>query len=239
MCIVPKFIIDWFIILVSLILKLFMSSRPLKLESVLCIYVLLSHEGQAKNHLLCFSIWFEHTFDFYCFIFMIFHLCSFHVITWLLSFFYQDYVFHAHILISLIPALSAYFDDQDCDGVYHLKNYSFVITYLLEDEQELSLGMLIRLKRIYNFWCSMLVFTSFALCFVTLHGIFMRFLELTYWQDATVLVPYFLLFLCFRKATQKIFSELDEKKTQTPIFPGRRTRTKRELERGQRLPTPW
>jgi hypothetical protein len=28
---------------------------------------------------------------------------------------------------------------------------SFVITYLLEDEQELSLGMLIRLKRIYNF----------------------------------------------------------------------------------------
>ena len=32
----------------------------------------------------------------------------------------------------------------------HLKNY-FVITYLLEDEQELSLGMLIRCKRIYNF----------------------------------------------------------------------------------------
>jgi hypothetical protein len=31
------------------------------------------------------------------------------------------------------------------------KNYSFVITYLLEDEQELCLGMLIRPKRIYNF----------------------------------------------------------------------------------------
>jgi hypothetical protein len=28
------------------------------------------------------------------------------------------------------------------DGACHLKNYSFVITYLLEDEQELSLGML-------------------------------------------------------------------------------------------------
>jgi hypothetical protein len=39
---------------------------------------------------------------------------------------------------------------------------------------------LIRLKRIYNFLCSMLVFTPFALCFVTLHGIFMQFLELTY-----------------------------------------------------------
>jgi hypothetical protein len=29
--------------LVSLVLKLFVSSRPLKLEGVLCIYVLLSH----------------------------------------------------------------------------------------------------------------------------------------------------------------------------------------------------
>jgi hypothetical protein len=33
----------------------------------------------------------------------------------------------------------------------HLKNYFFVITYLLKDEQELSLGMLIRCKCIYNF----------------------------------------------------------------------------------------
>jgi hypothetical protein len=44
--------------------------------------------------------------------------------------------------MSSIPALNAYFDDQDCDSACHLKNYSFVITYLLEDEQELSLGML-------------------------------------------------------------------------------------------------
>jgi hypothetical protein len=34
-----------------------------------------------------------------------------------------------------------------------------------------------------------------------------------------VLVPYFLLFLCFRKATQEIFSELDETKAEPPIFP--------------------
>jgi hypothetical protein len=74
---IPKFIIDWFMILVSLVLKLFVSSHPLKLESVLCIYVLLSHEGQAENHLLCFSILFEHMFDFHCFIFMIFRLYSF------------------------------------------------------------------------------------------------------------------------------------------------------------------
>jgi hypothetical protein len=68
------------------------------------------------------------------------------------------------------------------------------------------LNLMIRLKRIYNFWCSMLVFTPFALCFVTLCGVFIRFPELTYWQDATVPVPCFLLFLCFRKATQEIFS---------------------------------
>jgi hypothetical protein len=38
----------------------------------------------------------------------------------------------------------------------------------------------------------------------------------------------FLLFLCFRKATQEIFSELDETKTETPILPGGRMRTKWE-----------
>jgi hypothetical protein len=32
---------------------------------------------------------------------------SFHVITWLLSFYFQDNVFHAHVLSSLIPALNA------------------------------------------------------------------------------------------------------------------------------------
>jgi hypothetical protein len=35
----------------------------------------------------------------------------------------------------------------------------------------------------------------------------------------TVPVPCFLLFLCFRKATQEIFSELDETKVEPPIFP--------------------
>jgi hypothetical protein len=55
-------------IMVSLVLKFLVSSRPLKLEGVICIYVLQFHEGQAKNYLLCFSIRFEHTFDFHCFI---------------------------------------------------------------------------------------------------------------------------------------------------------------------------
>jgi hypothetical protein len=131
MCIVPKFIIYWFMIMVSLIFKLFVSSRPLKLEGVVCIYVLLFHEGQAENHLLCFPydlntrLTFIVSWSFIC--------VSFHLITWLLSFYCQDYVFYAHVLSSLILALNAYLDDQDCDGACHFKNYSFVITYLLED----------------------------------------------------------------------------------------------------------
>jgi hypothetical protein len=97
---------------------------------------------------------------------------------------------------------------------------------------------MIRLKRIYNFWCSMLVLHYLLHVLFTLRGVFMRFSELTYWQDATVLDPCFLLFLCFRKATQEILSELDKIKAETPIFLGRRTRTKREPEGGQRAGSP-
>jgi hypothetical protein len=93
--------------------------------------------------------------------------------------------------------------------------------------------ILIRLKCIYNFWCSMLVYAPFALCFVTLRGVFMHFPELTYWWDATVPVPCFLLFLCFKKVTQEIFSELDETKPKPPIFPDTR-RSPKESRRGAR-----
>jgi hypothetical protein len=138
----PKVIIDWFMIMVSLVLKLFVYSRPLKLEGVLYIYVLLLHEGQAENHLLCFSYGWNTHVTFIVSFSWSFLCVSFHAITWLLSFYYQDYVFHPHVLSSLISALNAYIDDQDCVGACHLKNYSFVMTYLLEDEQELSLVML-------------------------------------------------------------------------------------------------
>jgi hypothetical protein len=41
-------------LLVSLVLKLFVSSRPLKLEGVLCIYVLLSIEDKLKTTCMFF-----------------------------------------------------------------------------------------------------------------------------------------------------------------------------------------
>jgi hypothetical protein len=104
MCIVPIFIIDWFMIMVSLVLKLFVSSRPFKLEGVLCIYVLLLHEGQAKNHLYVFPYDLNTRVTFIVSFSWSFVCVHFHDITWLLSFFYQDHVFHAHVLSSFDPS---------------------------------------------------------------------------------------------------------------------------------------
>jgi hypothetical protein len=51
-------------------------------------------------------------------------------------------------------------------------------------------------------------------------------------------VPYFLLFLCFRKVTQEIFSELDETKARRPDIHRSFQRTKEEMEPSQRAATP-
>jgi hypothetical protein len=82
-------------------------SRPLKLEGVLCIYVLLFHEGQAENHLICFLYDLNTRLTFIISLFMIFHLCSFSCYNMVSKFYCQDYVFYAHVLSSLIPALNA------------------------------------------------------------------------------------------------------------------------------------
>jgi hypothetical protein len=55
-------------IMVLLVLKLFVSSHPLKLEGVLCIYVLLLHEGQGEYYFAMFSICLKQTIDFQCII---------------------------------------------------------------------------------------------------------------------------------------------------------------------------
>jgi hypothetical protein len=49
-------------------------------------------------------------------------------------------------------------------------------------------------------------------------------------------VPYFLLFLCFKKVTQEIFSELDETKPEVPIL--HETESKAETKEGQEVATP-
>jgi hypothetical protein len=51
-----------------------------------------------------------------------------------------------------------------------------------------------------------------------------------------VQVPYFLLFLCFRKATQEIFLELDEIKAEVPIFLDTRWSPKQRRRRARGQP---
>jgi hypothetical protein len=51
-------------------------------------------------------------------------------------------------------------------------------------------------------------------------------------------VPYFLLFLCFRKVTQEIFSKLDETKAEHPHIKRSFQKTKEEMEPSQRLASP-
>jgi hypothetical protein len=95
-------------ITVLLVLKSFVSSRPLKLEGVLCIYVLLFHKGQAENH---FDMFFPYDLNtrltFIFSLFMIFRFCFFSCYNMVAKFYCQDYVSYAHILSSLIPALNA------------------------------------------------------------------------------------------------------------------------------------
>jgi hypothetical protein len=144
MCIVPKFIIDWFMIMVLLVLRLFVSSHPLEL-------------WRCPMH-LCFDTPWGTSWIPLCYVFSMpktnnwlsmryyswsFVCVSFHVVTWLLSSIVKV-ISLMHMFRVLWSQLAMLYIDliKIVLGACHLKNYYFVITYLLEDEQELSLGML-------------------------------------------------------------------------------------------------
>jgi hypothetical protein len=85
--------------------------------------------------------------------------------------------------------------------------------------------------------CFVLCYTSW--CFYAFSGTNL----LTRRHSASSL---FLLFLCFRKATREIFSELDEAKAKIPIFPEasrspkqRRRGARRRPHHGMERATPW
>ena len=65
---------------------------------------------------------------------------------------------------------------------------------------QLSLGMLIRFKRIYNFWVMHASFVLVSHVFTVIYIIFMHFIGLTYWQDAKCQFPVCAVFL-FQKFT--------------------------------------
>src|SRR3954447_16631857 len=116
--------------MVLLVLKLLVLSHPLELQRCPSIYVFLSLMGKAEYHFVMFLLCSRQSLCFPCTLYIIFCLNCFHVIVWLLSF----------IIISTMSIFS-YYDpssicfyilfDQDCVTACHLKNYLFVITYLL------------------------------------------------------------------------------------------------------------
>jgi hypothetical protein len=77
----------------------------------------------------------------------------------------------------------------------------------------------IRLKRIYNFWCSMLVYTPFALSFVTLRGVFMHFPELNEMPQRQF--PVFCCFCVSEKLHRKYSRNWTKQKPKFLFFPKR------------------
>jgi hypothetical protein len=143
MCIVPKFIIDWFTIMVLLVLKLFFSSHPFEL-------------WRCPMH-LCFATPWGTSWIRLCYVFSMlqtnkwlsmhyyswsFVCVTFHVVTWLLSSMVRVISFMPMFRVLWSQLAMLYIDLIKIVLASHLKNYFFVITYLLEDEQELILGML-------------------------------------------------------------------------------------------------
>jgi hypothetical protein len=104
---------------------------------------LLLHEGQAEYHFAMFlymletSKWLSMHYYSWSFVCVILH-----VITWLLRFIVKIMSFMPMFRVLWSQHSMLYIIWSRLFGACHLKNYYFVITYLLEDEQELSLGML-------------------------------------------------------------------------------------------------
>ena len=90
-------------------------------------------------------------------------------------------------------------------------------------------SQLIRLQRIYNFRCSMLILYHLSHVLYAFYCIYLRFLNLL--TRCPVSVSCFLLFFVSRKPTQEIFLELHGTKTHVHIFPSR-TRRPKERWRG-------
>jgi hypothetical protein len=89
-------------------------------------------------------------------------------------------------------------------------------------------------------------FTPIALCFVHTSWRFYAFSGTNLLTRCHSASSCFLLFLCFRKVTQEIFSELDETKAKVPIYltrrrspNGRRRAARRQPHHRVARATPW
>ena len=135
-----------------LVLKLFVSIHHLNFEGFLTFMFCYSMKDKLNTTLLCFSMLETNLKLSSALLFMIFYLCYFSCCNIVAKLYCQNYIYHAYVQSTLILAYNAFtiMMIKIVLAACHLKNY-FVITYLLEDENKLSLGMLIRCKCIYTF----------------------------------------------------------------------------------------
>ena len=118
-------------------------------------------KDKLSTTLLCFYYALDNHFTFPCTLYIVFCLIYFSCYSMVIEFYCN--------IISTMFMLSYYDPSSMCFYywmimiVWRHVTSKIIVCYHLptRDEQELSLGMLIRLKRIYNFWCSMLVLFPF------------------------------------------------------------------------------
>jgi hypothetical protein len=170
---------------------------------------------KLNTTLLCF-LYARNSMHYYSWFFV---CVTFHIVTWLLRSIVKVISFMPMFRVLWSQLVMFYIDLINIVlGAFHLKNYYFVITYLLEDEQELSLRMLDTLQTYLSFFILHACFTAIALCFVYTSWRFNAFFGTNLLIRCHSVISCFLLFLCFRKVTQEIFSELNETKAKVPIF---------------------
>jgi hypothetical protein len=204
--------------MVLLVLKLFVSSHPLKLEGVLCIYVFLLHEGQAEYHFALFFCMLEtnnwlsmhyYSWSFVC--------VTFHVITWLLSFIIK--------IISLMPMFRVLWSQHSMLYIiwsrlcWCMSPQKLLFCYHLPTRGRagVKLGDAWYVSNVYNFSWSMLVLHQLLCVLFTLHGIFMHFTELAYWRDAPV--PVFSTVFVFQKSYTGNILEIGWNEAWSSYFP--------------------
>ena len=131
MCIVPKFIIDWFMIMVLFVLKLFVSSHHLNFEGVLAFMFCYSTKDKLNTTLLCFSLWLKQTYHFQC---IIAH-CHLFVLLFMCNIVAK---FTLVQIIFIMPLLKCFDLSLQCFYLWlikfvlascHLKNYVVILTY--------------------------------------------------------------------------------------------------------------
>jgi hypothetical protein len=125
MCIVPKFsLIDeycWFHLFLNYLYLVALLNLKVSYAFMFC-----SLWRTSWKPFVYFSLWFEHTFDFHCFIFMIFCLCSFACYNMVAKFLLSRLYLSCPCFKFLWSQLTnAYIHEQDCVGACHLKNYFF------------------------------------------------------------------------------------------------------------------